>query len=69
MPVISLGLISSLIHLNQKLWFLELDVLLIILTFLGGLLLLYQHGVGINMVGNFRPIRPEVVVRYCNTLQ
>lgn len=66
--LINLGLIGNLIHLNQKLWFIELNVLLIILTFLGGLLLLYQHGVGNNMVGNFRPIRPEVVVRYRNTL-
>jgi len=53
---------------RKKLWFVEPDVLLIILTILGGLLLLYQHGVGINMVENFRPVRPEVVVRYRNTL-
>ena len=68
MPAISRGLISSLIRLEQKLWFIELDMLLIILTILGGSQLLYQHGVGIDIVGNFRPVRPEVVVRYRDTL-
>jgi len=34
--LISLGLIGSLIRRNQNLWFIELDVLLIIPTSLGG---------------------------------
>ena len=68
MPAISRGLISSLIRLEQKLWFIELDMLLIILTILGGSQLLYQHGVGIKMVANFRPFRPEVVVRHRSTI-
>ena len=44
--LINLGLIGNLARLERKLWFLELDALLIILTFLGGMLLLYRHGVG-----------------------
>ncbi len=44
--LINLGLIGNLAHLERKLWFVELDALLIILTFLGGMLLLYRHGVG-----------------------
>ncbi len=44
--LINLGLIGNLAHLKRKLWFLELDALLIILTFVGGFLILYRHGVG-----------------------
>ncbi|MGB2910086.1 MAG: hypothetical protein WBB55_05865 [Anaerolineales bacterium] len=34
--LINLGLIGNLIRLNHKQWFIELDVLLVIPTFLGG---------------------------------
>jgi len=44
--LINLGLIGNLARLERKLWFIELDALLIILTFVGGMLLLFRHGVG-----------------------
>ncbi len=44
--LINLGLIGNLARLERKLWFIELDALLIILTFVGGILLLFRHGVG-----------------------
>ncbi|MCD6520447.1 MAG: hypothetical protein J7M05_11055, partial [Anaerolineae bacterium] len=45
--LINLALIGNLARLEQRLWFIEVDVLLIILTFIGGLLLLFEHGVGL----------------------
>ena len=44
--LINLGLIGNLARLERRLWFMEVDALLIILTFIGGLFLLYQHRVG-----------------------
>jgi len=44
--LINLGLIGNLARLKQRLWFVEPEALLIILTFVGGLLLLYHRGVG-----------------------
>jgi cation:H+ antiporter len=44
--LINLGLIGNLAHLERRLWFMEVDALLIILTFIAGMLLLYHHGVG-----------------------
>jgi len=45
--VINLALVGNLARLRQRLWFIEVDALLIILSFVGGMLLLYQRGVGI----------------------
>lgn len=45
--LINLAQIGNLSHLERKLWFIELDALLIIVTFVGGLLLLYRYGVGV----------------------
>lgn len=45
--LINLALVGNLARLERRLWFVELDALLIILSFIGGMLLLYQHGVGI----------------------
>ncbi len=44
--LINLALVGNLARPEQKLWFVEPDALLIILTFVGGLLLLYHRGVG-----------------------
>jgi cation:H+ antiporter len=44
--LINLGLIGNLARLEWRLWFMEVDALLIILTFIGGLFLLYHAGVG-----------------------
>ena len=44
--LINLGLVGNLARPEKKLWFVEPDALLIILTFVGGLLLLYHRGVG-----------------------
>ena len=44
--LINLGLIGNLAHLKWKLWFMELDALLIIFAIVGGFLILYRHGVG-----------------------
>ena len=45
--LINLALVGNLACLERRLWFVELDALLIILSFVGGMLLLYQRGVGI----------------------
>jgi cation:H+ antiporter len=45
--LINLALVGNLARLERRLWFVELDALLIILSFIGGILLLYQRGVGI----------------------
>jgi len=45
--LINLALIGNLARLEQRLWFVELDALLIILSFIGGMMLLYQRGVGL----------------------
>jgi cation:H+ antiporter len=45
--LINLALVGNLARLERRLWFVELDALLIILSFVGGMLLLYQRGVGI----------------------
>jgi len=44
--LINLGLVGNLARLERRLWFVELDALLIILSFIGGMILLYQRGVG-----------------------
>ena len=44
--LINLGLIGNLARLERRLWFMEVDALLIVLTFIAGMLLLYHHGVG-----------------------
>ena len=44
--LINLGLIGNLTRGGRRLWFVEWDALLIILVFIGGLLLLFHHGVG-----------------------
>ncbi len=44
--LINLGLIGNLARLERRLWFVELDALLIILSFIGGMVLLYRRGVG-----------------------
>jgi len=44
--LLNLALIGNLANLEWRLGFVELDALLIILTFIGGLFLLYQHGMG-----------------------
>ena len=44
--LLNLALSCNLANLEWRLGFVELDALLIILTFIGGLFLLYQHGVG-----------------------
>ena len=45
--LVNLALVGNLARLERRLWFVELDALLIILSFIGGLLLLYHRGVGI----------------------
>jgi cation:H+ antiporter len=42
-----LALVGNLARLERRLWFVELDALLIILSFIGGMALLYRRGVGI----------------------
>lgn len=44
--LVNLALIGNLAQLERRLWFVELDALLIILSFTGGMLLLFQRGVG-----------------------
>jgi cation:H+ antiporter len=44
--LINLALVGNLARLERRLWFVELDALLIILSFIGGMLLLYQRGIG-----------------------
>ncbi len=44
--LVNLGLIGNLARLERRLWVVGVDALLIILTFIGGLFLLYHAGVG-----------------------
>jgi cation:H+ antiporter len=44
--LINLALVGNLARLERRIWFVELDALLIILSFIGGMILLYQRGVG-----------------------
>jgi cation:H+ antiporter len=47
--LINLALVGNLARLERRIWFVELDALLIILSFMsfiGGMILLYQRGVG-----------------------
>jgi len=46
MLLTTLGLIGNLAHLERRIWFVELDALLLILGYLAGLYLLFSRGVG-----------------------
>ncbi|RPI84445.1 MAG: sodium:calcium antiporter [Chloroflexi bacterium] len=44
--MISLGLIGNLARIERRLWIIEVDALVLILTYIGGMYLIYARGIG-----------------------